>query len=181
MYHPVWDAIARHELIAAIQFGGVPGNPPTPSGWPWYFYEEYVGAAFNFASQLTNIVAEGVFDQFPSVRVTLVESGLTWLPAHMWRFDKEWRNLRVWFRGSGARRPSTFASTSASPSSRWTRPPTRVNCWTRRSARFRRHAAVRRHYPRVHAVDPETTLIEHLPAPLARKIREDNARALYRL
>jgi predicted TIM-barrel fold metal-dependent hydrolase len=37
------------------------------------------------------------------------------------------------------------------------------------------------HYPRVHAVDPETTLIEHLPAAVARKIREDNARATYRL
>ena len=26
--------------------------------------------------------------------VALLESGFTWLPAHLWRFDKEWRNLR---------------------------------------------------------------------------------------
>jgi hypothetical protein len=37
------------------------------------------------------------------------------------------------------------------------------------------------HYPRVHAADPEATLIEHLPDVLARKIRGDNARALHRL
>jgi predicted TIM-barrel fold metal-dependent hydrolase len=37
------------------------------------------------------------------------------------------------------------------------------------------------HYPRVHAQDPETTLLRHLPADFARKIREANARALYRL
>jgi len=48
LYHPVWEAIARHNLVAGIQFGGVPGNPPTPSGWPSYFYEEYVGAALTF-------------------------------------------------------------------------------------------------------------------------------------
>src|SRR5437879_13343202 len=47
-----------------------------------------------FATQVTSMVREGVFDQFPTLRVTLLEAGFTWLPAHMWRFDKEWRNLR---------------------------------------------------------------------------------------
>ena len=28
------------------------------------------------------------------VRVAFLESGFTWLPAHMWRMDKEWKNLR---------------------------------------------------------------------------------------
>jgi hypothetical protein len=37
------------------------------------------------------------------------------------------------------------------------------------------------HYPRVHAADPEITLLRHLPADVARKVRSDNARALYRL
>src|SRR3712207_9196923 len=50
--------------------------------------------ALTFASQVTNIVSEGVFDQWPSLRVALLEAGWTWLPAHMWRFDKEWKNLR---------------------------------------------------------------------------------------
>ncbi|GAA5019666.1 amidohydrolase family protein [Actinopolymorpha pittospori] len=93
--HPLWEAITRHDLVAGIYFGGAPGNPSTPAGWPSYFIEEYVGMASVFAAQVTNLVVEGVFDLFPSARVTFLESGVTWLPAHLWRFDKEWRNLRM--------------------------------------------------------------------------------------
>jgi predicted TIM-barrel fold metal-dependent hydrolase len=183
VYHPVWDAIARHGLVAAIQFGGVPGNPPTPSGWPSYFYEEYVGAAFNFASQLTNIVAEGVFDQFPSVRVSLVESGFTWLPAHMWRFDKEWRNLRrlvPWVRRAPSEYIREHVRLTVQPLDARTGDPRQLLDVVDQlgSDDMLLYAS---HYPRVHAGDPETTLIEHLPAALAHKIRDGNARALYRL
>ena len=95
LHHPLWEAIIRHDLVAGIYFGGAPGNPPTPAGWPSYFIEEYVGMASVFAAQVTNLVVEGVFDLFPSARVTFLESGVTWLPAHLWKFDKEWRNLRM--------------------------------------------------------------------------------------
>jgi uncharacterized protein len=95
LFHPLWEAIVRHDLVAGVYFGGAPGNPPTPVGWPSFFVEEYVGMAHVFAAQLTSLVSEGVFDLFPTVRVTLLESGVTWLPAHMWKFDKEWKNLRL--------------------------------------------------------------------------------------
>ncbi|MEQ4209382.1 amidohydrolase family protein [Actinopolymorpha sp. B9G3] len=95
LFHPLWEAIVRHDLVAGIYFGGAPGNPTTPVGWPSYFIEEYVGMAHVFAAQLTSLVSEGVFDLFPTARVTLVESGVTWLPAHLWKFDKEWKNLRL--------------------------------------------------------------------------------------
>lgn len=182
LYHPVWEAIARHQLVAGIQFGGVPGNPPTPSGWPSYFYEEYVGASLTFASQLTSIVSEGVFDQFPTVKVALVESGFTWLPAHMWRFDKEWRNLRrlvPWVK----RAPSEYIREHV----RLTIQPLDAPQETRQllevveqlgSDDMLMYAS---HYPRVHAADPQTTLLRHLPGGVARKIESDNARALYRL
>jgi predicted TIM-barrel fold metal-dependent hydrolase len=94
LFRPMWEAIARRGLVAGLHFGGAPGNPPTPSGWPSYFFEEYAGMAQVFASQVTSLISEGVFEAWPTMRVTLLEAGWTWLPAHMWRFDKEWRNLR---------------------------------------------------------------------------------------
>jgi uncharacterized protein len=93
-FHPVFAAAAEHDLVVALHFGGAPGNPPTPSGWPSFYIEAYAGMASLFQSQLLSLVAEGVFDQFPALRVALVESGWTWLPSLMWRFDKEWRGLR---------------------------------------------------------------------------------------
>ena len=94
LYHPLWAAIERHDLVAGVHFGGQPNTPPTPTGWPSYYIETYAAMAQVFATQLTSIIVEGVFDACPGVRVACLESGFTWLPAHLWRMDKEWKNLR---------------------------------------------------------------------------------------
>lgn len=47
-----------------------------------------------FQSQLINLIVEGVFAQFPTLRVVMAEGGWTWLPSLMWRLDKEWKGLR---------------------------------------------------------------------------------------
>ena len=182
LYHPVWDAMQRHNLVAGIQFGGIPGNPPTPSGWPSYFYEEYVGAALTFASQLVSMVSEGIFDQFPHIRIALIESGFTWLPPHMWRFDKEWRNLRrlvPWVK----RAPSEYIREHV----RLTVQPLDAPDDTQQLLEVFEQLGsddmllYASHYPRVHAADPEATLLRHLSPGAADKIRGENARALYRL
>ena len=54
------------DLVAGDPIRRRPGNPPTPSGWPSYYFEEYVGMAQVFATQLTSIVGEGVFDRSPA-------------------------------------------------------------------------------------------------------------------
>jgi predicted TIM-barrel fold metal-dependent hydrolase len=182
IHHPLWEAIARKELVAGLHFGGSPGNPPTPSGWPSYYLEEYVDMATVFASQVTSIITEGVFDQFPSARVALIESGFTWLPAHMWRFDKEWRNLRrlvPWVR----RAPSeymrqhirlTIQPLDAPPN------PTHLTQIVDQlgSDEMLMYAS---DYPHGHHFEPERDLFPHLGSSLAEKIRHANARAFYRL
>ncbi len=93
-YYPIFEAALRHDLVVGIQFGGTPGNPPTATGWPSFYVEEYVGMAQVFQSQIISLITEGLFDQYPTLRVALIESGFTWLPSLMWRFDKEWKGLR---------------------------------------------------------------------------------------
>lgn len=93
-YLPIFEAAMEQDLVVAIQFGGSPGVPPTSAGWPTHYVEEWVGMAHVFQSQLMSLIAEGVFDRFPDLRVVCVESGWTWLPSLMWRLDKEWKGLR---------------------------------------------------------------------------------------
>lgn len=93
-YHPIYAAATRHDLAIGIHFGGAPGNPPTASGWPSYYVEEYVDMAAVFQSQILNLIVEGAFDRFPTLRIALIEGGFTWLPGLMWRIDREWRGLR---------------------------------------------------------------------------------------
>ena len=68
-------------------------NPPTPSGWPSFYLEEFAGMASIFQSQLMSLIFEGVFDRFPLAR-DAGEGGFTWLPSLLWRWDKEWKGLR---------------------------------------------------------------------------------------
>jgi len=182
LFHPLWEAIARHDLVGGIHFGGAPGNPPTPSGWPSYYLEEYAGMAQVFQSQIVSIVSEGVFDQFPTLRVALIEGGFTWLPSFMWRFDKEWRNLRrlvPWVK----RPPSAYIREHV----RLTIQPLDAPSDPRHLVQIIEQLGsddlllYATDYPHRHVADPAQDLLAHLPEPLARKIAVENARAFYRL
>jgi predicted TIM-barrel fold metal-dependent hydrolase len=39
-------------------------------------------------------VLEGVFEQFPELRIVIVEASFTWVPALCWRLDRLWRGMR---------------------------------------------------------------------------------------
>jgi predicted TIM-barrel fold metal-dependent hydrolase len=94
IWHPMWEAIERNDLVAGIHYGGTPDGPPTATGFPSWFLEEYVGHVQAFQAQLLSLVGEGVFEKFPGVRVSLLEGGFSWLGPAMWRMDKEWKGLR---------------------------------------------------------------------------------------
>jgi predicted TIM-barrel fold metal-dependent hydrolase len=182
LFRPLWEAIARRGLVAGIHFGGAPGNPPFPSGWPSYYFEEYAGMAQVFQSQLASIVSEGVFDLFPGVRVALLEGGFTWLPAFMWRFDKEWRNLRrlvPWVKRAPSEYIREHVRLTIQPLDA---PPTsRQLLETIEQLGSDELLLFATDYPHRHTADPLRTLLPTLPEALARKIRGENARALYGL
>jgi predicted TIM-barrel fold metal-dependent hydrolase len=93
-YLPVFEAAVRAGIAVGLRWGGNPGNPPTGTGWPSYFAEEHAGMPAAFQTQLLSLIAEGVFERFSDLRVALLGSGFSWLPAFLWRLDKEWRGMR---------------------------------------------------------------------------------------
>ena len=48
-----------------------------------------------FQAQTLSLIYEGVFGKYPGLTVVLMESGVSWLPAFMWRANKTWRGVRV--------------------------------------------------------------------------------------
>jgi predicted TIM-barrel fold metal-dependent hydrolase len=182
LFHPMWEAIARHDLVGGIHFGGAPGNPPTPSGWPSYYIEEYAGMAQVFQSQIVSLVSEGVFDLYPTLRVALIEGGFTWLPSHMWRFDKEWRNLRrivPWVKRAPSEYIREHVRLTVQPLDSPVEPRHLVEIIDQiGSDDVLMYAS---DYPHRHVAPVEEALLPHLPETLGRKIASENARAFYRL
>jgi predicted TIM-barrel fold metal-dependent hydrolase len=90
-YWPVWEAAAEHGLVLGLAYGGTTGAPPTPLNWMSSFYEHYVLATQTFRTHLTSLVASGVFERWPELRIVCVESGWAWVPGFLWRMDFEWK------------------------------------------------------------------------------------------
>ena len=94
-YWPIYAAAERHGLPIGIHAGSAYRHPVTPLGWPSYYTEDYAAQAAAFQQCLSSLICEGVFSKFPNLKVVLLESGFTWLPAHLWRLTKFWRGLRM--------------------------------------------------------------------------------------
>lgn len=94
-YWPIYRAAEKYGLPIGIHAGSTYRHAPTPGGWPSYYLEDYVSYAGAFESALLSLVAEGVFVKFPKLKAVFIESGFTWLPACLWRFEKTWRGVRT--------------------------------------------------------------------------------------
>src|ERR1700760_581657 len=92
---PIYQAAERLGLPIGIHAGSSFRHPPSALGWSSYYIEDYVSQAPGFAGVLNSLVTEGVFNKFPKLKVVLIESGVTWLPAHFWRINKTWRGVRA--------------------------------------------------------------------------------------
>lgn len=93
-YWKIYEAAVRHDLPVAIHVGGSNGHPVTAAGWPSFYLEDHVAFSQAAQAQLVSLVCEGVFEQFPTLKIVLMEGGMAWVAPIMWRLDKAWRLLR---------------------------------------------------------------------------------------
>ena len=94
-YWPIFAAAERHDLPIGIHAGSSFRHAVTSLGWPSWYVEDYCANAQGFQAQVASLVCEGVFAKFPKLKVVLLESGVTWLPAFLWRLTKFWRGVRA--------------------------------------------------------------------------------------
>jgi predicted TIM-barrel fold metal-dependent hydrolase len=94
-FWPVYQLAEKYKLPLAIHAGTQYRQAPSSAGWPSHRYEYYFVEAQAFQAQILSLIYEGVFGKFPDLKVVLMESGVSWLPAFMWRANKTWRGVRV--------------------------------------------------------------------------------------
>jgi predicted TIM-barrel fold metal-dependent hydrolase len=182
IYDPIFAAAVRHGLVVGIHYGGAPGYPPTPAGWPSTFLEEYAGMAQVFQSQVISLVIEGAFDRFPDLRVALIEGGWTWMPSLMWRLDKEWKGLRhntPWVKKLPSEYMRQHIRLTLHPLDA---PPDEAQLLqVIEQMESDEMLLFSSDYPHWQFDSIEEALPASLPAALQRKIRSENARQFYRL
>lgn len=92
---PIYAAAEAHGFVVALHAGTAYRFAPWTNGWPSFHIEDQAALSVGFQTQLLSMITEGVFEQHPKLKVVLTDSGVTWLPAFLWRIDKLWRGLRM--------------------------------------------------------------------------------------
>jgi predicted TIM-barrel fold metal-dependent hydrolase len=97
-YHPIYEAAVRHNLPIGIHpaaAGTGLAHAVSAVGYPRTFFEYHTGLPRIFQAQLISIIAEGIFEKFPTLKWVFIEGGVSWLPQIMWRMDKNYKALRA--------------------------------------------------------------------------------------
>lgn len=94
-YWPIYEAAERNNLVLGLHPAGISGgNASSGTGWGTYYMQEHYTFGTTTTGNLISMIVEGVFEQFPRLKVALIESGFTWAPALGWRMDKHWARMR---------------------------------------------------------------------------------------
>jgi uncharacterized protein len=182
-YWPIYEACAKHGLAVMSHAFGSNGNPITGTGWPSYYIEDHVGPAQAMQANVISMVAEGVFEQFPTLKLVSAENGFGWLPALCWRLDSTWHLLKAEVPHL-KRLPSEYVREHVYVCTQPMEEPHRPRQFLQLLEHY--GPAVDRivfatDYPHWDADDPDEAFPIALPPELQQKIYFDNAAALYGL
>ena len=180
-YHPIWDAAAEVGLPIAAHLGGQGGvnSNPTGCGPPTFFWEVHALLCETGMGHIGSLIAHGVFERWPSLRFVLIECGVAWLPAILWRLDADYKALRKetpWLK----RLPSEYARDHIRLTTQpLEQAPDKRHLWSVLEAIDAEHTLLfASDYPHWDFDDP-TQL--PLPPEWRRRIFAENARELYGL
>lgn len=91
-YRPIWEAMVRQRLVLGLHHAY---GTRTVFGYPRQHIEwKALAPSHAMMAQLSSLIFNGVFDQFPGLKVVAMEAGFTWLPYFMSRLDQQYISFR---------------------------------------------------------------------------------------
>lgn len=182
-YWPIYEACAEYGLAVMSHAFGSYGQPITGTGWPSFYIDDHIGPAQAMQANVISMVAEGVFEEFPTLNLVSAENGFAWLPSLCWRLDSSWHHLKVELPHL-KRLPSEYVHEHVWVCTQPMEEPPRPRQFLQLLEHFGPavdHIVFATDYPHWDADDPDEAFPVALPAELQQKIYHDNAAKLYRL
>ncbi len=97
-YWPIYRAAVEYDLPVAIHVGsegtGI-ANAPTGVGYPTTYLEFHTDHSQTMMAHCVSMVAEGVFEEFPTLKFAFIEGGVCWAPYIMGRLDRMYPALKA--------------------------------------------------------------------------------------
>lgn len=95
-FWPLYARAQEMDIPIALHPAAIPGGAPsTGAGWPTYYMQEHFTFATAAESMASSLVLEGVFQEFPRLKIAMIESGFSWAPTLGWRMDRIWERMRA--------------------------------------------------------------------------------------
>jgi len=182
-YWPIYEACAAAGLHVMSHAFGSFGNPITGSGWASFYLEDHVGPAQAMQANIVSMVAEGVFEQFPTLKLVSVENGFGWIPSLLWRLDSAW----TMFRGEipqVKRPPSEYVREHVYLTTQPVEEPHKPEYFAQlldQYGEMTSHILFASDYPHWDSDNPDMALPPGLPKATQDMIYFDNAKRLYGL
>jgi predicted TIM-barrel fold metal-dependent hydrolase len=177
IYRPIFAAAARHQLAIALHEGS---STRTALGYPRYYIQWHtLGPPQVGMSQLVSILCNGVFDEFPELKLILLETSVAWVPWLMWRLDEQYKEVRheiPWVKQLPSEHLQSHVRLSTQPMSDVKPEHFAKLVEMSESSRMFMFAT---DYPHYDADSVGNVLTSALPAVLHRRIRYENALETY--
>jgi predicted TIM-barrel fold metal-dependent hydrolase len=108
-YDPLWDCLQQMKIAVAFHEGTYPNGIPTAGAdrFDNFMFQHIVSHPFEQQLACLTLLAGGVLERFPRLRIAFMESGCGWLPYWLQRIDAHYDELG-WMAPELTMKPSEY-------------------------------------------------------------------------
>jgi len=108
VWEPIWDIAERANMVLGVHIGSDAGESPVKFKGPGGAIINYVETTYGGQRSTVQMVASGVFERHPDLRLLISEGGATWVPFIGDRMNEAYRQHAMFSDGRISKAPKEY-------------------------------------------------------------------------